>query len=147
MVARVRIGTHPWGNLGIFVSPPGLDVLGLAPSDYRHALSSEFGRVANVISSGFCTQETTVTTSGIVSYPAVIFRRWDGAVLYPADFFNHGTYSSYNNLALTHQRSETRFKIQYLGGGSFQIVRRRPDADPETGKTFAYVAFNLDVFA
>lgn len=143
-MARLLLGQHPHGPVGLFISKPGVAVENTSPNDTNNLLfSSQWGNIVNIIASGSAGLGETVTLPNVGYRPYVLIESQVG------QSYNYGSAAEWNVSSGIDIRNYawTRYKLSYLSDNSFQIARSRPTVDPGGNDVpgFRYLALNFPV--
>ncbi len=141
-MARLLLGQHPHGPLGLFISKPGVAVENTSPWDTNNLLfSSEWGNIVNVIASGSAALGDVVTLPWVGYRPYVLLEEQVG------QSYNYGTGIGYTvQSGFDTRRYEwTRYGIAYLSDNQFQVVRRQGIDPGGNDPGFRYLALNFPV--
>jgi hypothetical protein len=143
----VVLGRHPAGPMGLFVSKPGVDVLGVGPADRGNlSFSTEWGQVATIIAQGIVSPGAVVTMPpGTDYWPAVWWSPVSGNVVQPGAWW----YAE-NASGSTQRLWGTIYQLVYLGGNPCQLrwddtAPANPDITRAGYFDIKYVAFGLRV--
>ena len=138
-MSRISLGQHYGSGItGLFISKPGIDANVADPNSKEPWIfSSQWSKMANIIASGWCGQDTAVNFPNLGYIPYIFFER----------VFSGNTYvmaESIQYIGSTYTDGGTQFILQHLSGGSFQIIRQLGSAqDGTVGQTFRYIVFSL----
>lgn len=134
MVWRTVIGQHPTGNVGLFVSKPGVDAFGNDPGN-RNAwmFSSAIDKQANILQAGRCNLNDVVTFPNIGSVPMVFFDLYNGQY----GWVSEAQSSSDGNSAYT------MYRCAHVAINQIQIVAQSSGYAPPAGSYFRYIIFTV----
>lgn len=134
MVWRTVIGTHSSGQIGIFISKPGIDAFANDPGN-RNAwmFSSAIDKQANILQAGRCGLNETVTLPDMGFVPLVIW-----------DYYSGGVASDDPQGTNTNGSPLSAYRLQHTSNTQFSIIKQASTiSDPPAGSFFRYIAFTL----
>lgn len=143
-MARLLLGQHPQGPLGLFISKPGVAVENTSPTDTNNLLfSSQWGNIVNIIASGSVALASTITLPNVGYRPYVLIEEQVGQSYNYGSSIGWTVQSGFD----TRRYDWTRYMLVHLSDTQFQVVRRHPGIDPGTNDVpgFRYLALNFPV--